>query len=82
MLLYMGGLARNADFFPQTKCGLAQKISQVACGWRHTLALSEKKNVFSWGRGTSGQLGNGEIVDRWFLPRARALSVYVFPRPL
>ncbi|KAG2572219.1 ultraviolet-B receptor UVR8-like [Panicum virgatum] len=41
-----------------------QKISQVACGWRHTLALSEKKNVFSWGRGTSGQLGNGEIVDR------------------
>jgi hypothetical protein len=42
-----------------------QKISQVACGWRHTLALSEKKNVFSWGRGTSGQLGNGEIVDRW-----------------
>ncbi|KAL5647446.1 hypothetical protein ACJX0J_041801, partial [Zea mays] len=41
-----------------------QKISQVACGWRHTLALSEKKNVFSGGRGTSGQLGNGEIVDR------------------
>ncbi|CAO2035153.1 unnamed protein product [Urochloa humidicola] len=41
-----------------------QKISQVACGWRHTLALSVKKNVFSWGRGTSGQLSNGEIVDR------------------
>lgn len=51
---------------------LLQKISQVACGWRHTLALSEKKNVFSWGRGTSGQLGNGEIVDRWFLSSARA----------
>jgi alpha-tubulin suppressor-like RCC1 family protein len=41
-----------------------QKISQVACGWRHTLALTENKNVFSWGRGTSGQLGHGEIVDR------------------
>uniref|UniRef100_J3LDS2 RCC1-like domain-containing protein n=1 Tax=Oryza brachyantha TaxID=4533 RepID=J3LDS2_ORYBR len=41
-----------------------QKIVQVACGWRHTLALTETKNVFSWGRGTSGQLGHGEIVDR------------------
>uniref|UniRef100_A0A453NIV4 Uncharacterized protein n=1 Tax=Aegilops tauschii subsp. strangulata TaxID=200361 RepID=A0A453NIV4_AEGTS len=44
-------------------CGL-QKIAQVACGWRHTLALTENKNVFSWGRGASGQLGHGEIIDR------------------
>ena len=44
-----------------------QKVAQVACGWRHTLAFTEKKNVFAWGRGTSGQLGHGEIVDRWFL---------------
>ncbi|XP_051217408.1 ultraviolet-B receptor UVR8 [Lolium perenne] len=41
-----------------------QKVAQVACGWRHTLAFTEKKNVFAWGRGTSGQLGHGEIVDR------------------
>uniref|UniRef100_A0A453NK49 RCC1-like domain-containing protein n=3 Tax=Aegilops tauschii subsp. strangulata TaxID=200361 RepID=A0A453NK49_AEGTS len=41
-----------------------QKIAQVACGWRHTLALTENKNVFSWGRGASGQLGHGEIIDR------------------
>uniref|UniRef100_A0ACD5ZD62 Uncharacterized protein n=1 Tax=Avena sativa TaxID=4498 RepID=A0ACD5ZD62_AVESA len=41
-----------------------QKTTQVACGWRHTLALTENKNMFSWGRGTSGQLGHGEIVDR------------------
>jgi alpha-tubulin suppressor-like RCC1 family protein len=41
-----------------------QKIAQVACGWRHTLAFTEKKNVFACGRGTSGQLGHGEIVDR------------------
>ncbi|KQJ82706.1 hypothetical protein BRADI_5g10580v3 [Brachypodium distachyon] len=41
-----------------------QKVAQVACGWRHTLAYTEKKNVFAWGRGTSGQLGHGEIVDR------------------
>uniref|UniRef100_A0ACD5UPU0 Uncharacterized protein n=1 Tax=Avena sativa TaxID=4498 RepID=A0ACD5UPU0_AVESA len=41
-----------------------QKVAQVACGWRHTLAFTERKNVFAWGRGTSGQLGHGEIVDR------------------
>ncbi|VAI56238.1 unnamed protein product [Triticum turgidum subsp. durum] len=41
-----------------------QKIAQVACGWRHTLALTENKNVFSWGRVASGQLGHGEIIDR------------------
>ena len=55
-----------------------QKISQVVCGWRHTLALSEKKNVFSWGRGTSGQLGNGEIVDRWFPYSALAQYLIFF----
>ncbi|OAY65499.1 ultraviolet-B receptor UVR8 [Ananas comosus] len=41
-----------------------QKIVQISCGWRHTLALTERKNVFSWGRGTSGQLGHGDIADR------------------
>jgi alpha-tubulin suppressor-like RCC1 family protein len=51
-----------------------QKVAQVACGWRHTLAFTEKKNVFAWGRGTSGQLGHGEIVDRWFL-----WNVFIFP---
>uniref|UniRef100_A0A0E0H131 RCC1-like domain-containing protein n=1 Tax=Oryza nivara TaxID=4536 RepID=A0A0E0H131_ORYNI len=51
--------------FPvQVKFPEDQKVAQVACGWRHTLAFTEKKNVFSWGRGTSGQLGHGEIVDR------------------
>ncbi|PNT68828.1 hypothetical protein BRADI_3g45740v3 [Brachypodium distachyon] len=60
------GVADNVDhcspvqvIFPDE-----QKVAQVACGWRHTLALTENKNVFSWGRGTSGQLGHGEIIDR------------------
>lgn len=41
-----------------------QKIVQISCGWRHTLALTDRQNVFSWGRGTSGQLGHGDILDR------------------
>ncbi|XP_052141834.1 ultraviolet-B receptor UVR8-like [Oryza glaberrima] len=51
-----------------------QKVVQVACGWRHTLALTEAKNVFSWGRGTSGQLGHGETVDRNIPKMIDALS--------
>ncbi|XP_010930686.3 ultraviolet-B receptor UVR8 isoform X4 [Elaeis guineensis] len=41
-----------------------QKVVQISCGWRHTLAFTERRNVFSWGRGTSGQLGHGDIFDR------------------
>ena len=41
-----------------------QKVVQISCGWRHSLAVTERQNVFSWGRGTNGQLGHGESVDR------------------
>ncbi|ERN08779.1 ultraviolet-B receptor UVR8 [Amborella trichopoda] len=41
-----------------------QKVIRVSCGWRHTLAITDKGNVFSWGRGTSGQLGHGDSIDR------------------
>ncbi|XP_042373705.1 ultraviolet-B receptor UVR8 isoform X2 [Zingiber officinale] len=48
----------------QVKLPADQKLKQISCGWRHTLALTERGNVFSWGRGTSGQLGHGDILDR------------------
>ncbi|KAJ8476942.1 hypothetical protein OPV22_020669 [Ensete ventricosum] len=48
----------------QVKLPEEQKVQQISCGWRHTLALTERGNVFSWGRGTSGQLGHGDILDR------------------
>ncbi|KAG8071013.1 hypothetical protein GUJ93_ZPchr0006g45541 [Zizania palustris] len=60
------GVADNVDHCSpvQVRFPNEQKVVQVACGWRHTVALTETKNVFSWGRGTSGQLGHGEIIDR------------------
>ncbi|KAM3387115.1 hypothetical protein ACQJBY_010156 [Aegilops geniculata] len=60
------GAGDNADHCAPAQVNFPeeQKVAQVACGWRHTLAFTEKKNVFAWGRGTSGQLGHGEIVDR------------------
>ncbi|MBA0570257.1 hypothetical protein Golob_003936, partial [Gossypium lobatum] len=55
--------------------GWNKKVVQVSCGWRHTLAITEEKNVFSWGRGTNGQLGHGESTDRNVPKIIEALSV-------
>lgn len=38
-------------------------IIQVACGWQHTLALTDTGRVFSWGYGDDGQLGHGDAND-------------------
>uniref|UniRef100_A0AAQ5ZXY8 HECT domain-containing protein n=1 Tax=Amphiprion ocellaris TaxID=80972 RepID=A0AAQ5ZXY8_AMPOC len=35
------------------------QIAQVACGYRHSHALSRGENVFSWGQNRYGQLGLG-----------------------
>ncbi|XP_061346881.1 ultraviolet-B receptor UVR8-like [Gastrolobium bilobum] len=48
----------------QVKFPHDQKVVQISCGWRHTIAVTENKNVYSWGRGANGQLGHGETVDR------------------
>ncbi|XP_058735596.1 ultraviolet-B receptor UVR8-like isoform X2 [Vicia villosa] len=42
----------------------AQKVVQISCGWRHTVAVTNLANVYSWGRGTNGQLGHGDTIDR------------------
>lgn len=36
------------------------KITKIACGWRHTLAIDESGSVFSWGWSKYGQLGHGD----------------------
>ncbi|KAG8482491.1 hypothetical protein CXB51_024451 [Gossypium anomalum] len=56
-------------------CFQILKVVQVSCGWRHTLAVTEEQNIFSWGRGTNGQLGHGESMDRNFPKIIEALSV-------
>ncbi|KAG5528963.1 hypothetical protein RHGRI_029580 [Rhododendron griersonianum] len=51
------------------------KVVHISCGWRHTLAFTERQNVFSWGRGTNGQLGHGESIDRNVPTIIESLSV-------
>ena len=45
-------------------------ISQVSCGYHHSLALTNKGKVFSWGDGQYGQLGLGpDDMEPMFIPR-------------
>ena len=39
------------------------KIIQISCGYSHTLALGDKGEVFSWGLGSEGQLGQNLDVE-------------------
>ncbi|GAB2218596.1 hypothetical protein Droror1_Dr00001822 [Drosera rotundifolia] len=52
-----------------------QNVVQICCGWRHSLAITERHNVFSWGRGTNGQLGLGDSFDRNYPTIIESLSV-------
>ncbi|XP_024984406.1 ultraviolet-B receptor UVR8-like isoform X2 [Cynara cardunculus var. scolymus] len=46
--------------------GLSRKVIAIAAGEAHTLALTGDGNVYSWGRGTFGRLGNGSERDQLF----------------
>jgi alpha-tubulin suppressor-like RCC1 family protein len=45
----------RVDFFQQHNL----KVEQVACGINHTVALCDNGQVYTWGQGLYGVLGNG-----------------------
>ena len=38
-------------------------IIDISCGGFHTMALTDKGELFSWGAGTYGECGYGEYSD-------------------
>jgi len=38
----------------------SEQVTALSCGWRHNLAVTRGGNVYSWGRGGTGQLGLGD----------------------
>ncbi|XP_041643463.1 probable E3 ubiquitin-protein ligase HERC1 isoform X2 [Cheilinus undulatus] len=42
-----------------TAVGLG-RVKLMACGSSHCIVITEANNIFAWGNGTSGQLGDGE----------------------
>jgi alpha-tubulin suppressor-like RCC1 family protein len=38
---------------------IRDKVVSVQCGMGHTIAITQKGCVFSWGEGSEGKLGHG-----------------------
>jgi len=43
-----------------------QHVKSVACGWRHTAALTAQCMMYTWGHGAFGQLGQGGTIAFFF----------------
>ncbi|KAK3166582.1 hypothetical protein QOZ80_1AG0047670 [Eleusine coracana subsp. coracana] len=43
---------------------MGEHVVQVACGSYHVAVLTNKSEVFTWGKGANGRLGHGDIEDR------------------
>jgi len=39
-------------------------VEEIACGAHHVAVLTHKTEVYTWGKGTNGQLGHGDTDDR------------------
>jgi alpha-tubulin suppressor-like RCC1 family protein len=50
------------------------RIVQVSCGGVHTIAMTERRRLFSWGCNDTGQLGLGDTDHRW-IPMLMAPNV-------
>ncbi|GMF15482.1 unnamed protein product [Phytophthora lilii] len=52
----------SASNFPKQLGGLlGEEVVAVSCGSRHTMALTAAGAVYSWGWGSMGQLGHGDL---------------------
>jgi alpha-tubulin suppressor-like RCC1 family protein len=65
--LGLGPKKRSREALPTVVTDV-REAADVACGAEFTLAVTTKGAVYSWGRGTTGQLGHGDLSDR-FTPK-------------
>ncbi|KAF3552168.1 hypothetical protein DY000_02006399 [Brassica cretica] len=49
-------------------------VQEVACGFHHIAVLNSKAEVYTWGRGSNGQLGHGDTENRRLPTLVRALK--------
>ncbi|XP_073300379.1 ultraviolet-B receptor UVR8 isoform X1 [Primulina huaijiensis] len=55
-------------------------FTSLSCGGAHVIALTPGGRVFTWGRGTSGQLGHGEMINCLQPNEVKALEGFVVTR--
>eukprot|EP01024_Parvocaulis_polyphysoides_P009012 TRINITY_DN12734_c0_g1_i1.p1 TRINITY_DN12734_c0_g1~~TRINITY_DN12734_c0_g1_i1.p1 ORF type:complete len:379 (-),score=26.38 TRINITY_DN12734_c0_g1_i1:202-1338(-) len=70
------GLGHSFDQFnPNPVPALKNKrIKEAACGAEHTIAVCEDGEVYGWGWGQYGNLGDGERHDRWQPTKVKGLE--------
>ena len=69
------GLGDTVDRASPTRVdGLSSAVVSVACGWRFTLAVCTGGDVFSWGAGSTGQLGHPSKLRRRVPTKIEALA--------
>ena len=57
----LGDGTREDRLVPTRVLGLdGVTILQVACGWRHSIAVTDAHKLFTWGWGKFGQTGLGD----------------------
>ncbi|KAL0722399.1 hypothetical protein Bca4012_036998 [Brassica carinata] len=54
--------------------GKSSCVQEVACGFHHIAVLNSKAEVYTWGRGSNGQLGHGDTEYRRVPTLVRALK--------
>ncbi|KAF2078186.1 hypothetical protein CYY_000476 [Polysphondylium violaceum] len=40
-------------------------VLSVSCGWAHSMLIDYNSEIYTWGKGSDGQLGNGHKQDLW-----------------
>ena len=46
--------------------GELEKFTEISCGKYHNMAISDKHNLWTWGCGANGRLGNLSYDDQYF----------------
>ncbi|KAF3563393.1 hypothetical protein DY000_02011594 [Brassica cretica] len=66
---------RNDRLVPErvTSTG-AEKMSMVACGWRHTISVTYSGALYTYGWSKYGQLGHGDLEDHLVPHKLEALG--------
>jgi len=71
----LGHGENGEENIPRVMEALSSKdICKVACGVTHTIAVTKEGEVFSWGSGYGGKLGQGHLRDRSTPVRVAALK--------
>ncbi|KAE9600855.1 putative chromatin regulator PHD family [Lupinus albus] len=43
---------------------LGEFVEEISCGAQHVAVLTSKSELYTWGKGTNGRLGHGDIEDK------------------